>query len=73
MTIPQIAFRDINTSSRLPDLTVAKVKTYLSLFNQDLRENAKEMYHDQFLQSIRVGCDGDDTYITGRVSPEMTK
>lgn len=73
MTIPDIDFRDINTHSRLPDLTEDKVKTYLSLFNQELRENAKSMYHDQFLQSIRVGYDDEDTYIVGRVSPEMTK
>ena len=73
MTIPDIEFRDINTTSRLPDLTEDKVKTYLALFDQELRENAKSMYYDQFLQSIRAGYEDDDTYIVGRVSAEMSK
>ena len=68
-----IGFREITISSGLPDLTEDKVKTRLMLFNYELRENTKSMFHEQFLQSIHVGYEDEDTYFAGRVSPEMSK
>ena len=49
------------------------MSTYLDLFDQVVRENSKLRYHSQFLQSVRVGYELDETYITGRVSAEISK
>ena len=58
---------------QLPDLTEGIVVTYLELFSQDLQQKSKNMYEGQFFRSIRIGQHGEDTYIIGRVSAEMSK
>ncbi|KAK2152592.1 hypothetical protein LSH36_323g00028 [Paralvinella palmiformis] len=74
MTVPDaVSYKDINSDTVVPGITVDKVMVYLELFGQEARKNAKEMYFAKFLRSIRINMVGNDVFILGRVSAEMIK
>lgn len=58
---------------QVPEMNEATVKSYLDLFNQDLKSKPKDMYHAKFLRNIRASSVANDIYICGRVSTEMSK
>lgn len=73
MDLPdESSYKDINSESPVPKVTEEQVSTYMSLFNQDLKENVIGMYLGKFLRSVRFSVNSS-TYICGRVSAEYTK
>lgn len=58
---------------QLPSVTEEQVKSYLKLFDQQLRDNSVDMYRGKFLRSIRFSADTDFTFVCGRVSAEYSK
>jgi len=74
MTLPDAAtFKDINTDSKIPDVTEAEVDNYLSLYDQTLRKKITDMYNGRFLRTIRSSHMDTMTFVKGRVSAEMSK
>ncbi|KAK2163557.1 hypothetical protein LSH36_77g01071 [Paralvinella palmiformis] len=57
----------------MPTVTEERVKIYMELYGQDLKENSKAMYNANFLRSIRLASQKENIYICGRVSAEMYK
>ncbi|KAK2145238.1 hypothetical protein LSH36_693g02082 [Paralvinella palmiformis] len=50
MTVPDgVSYKNINSDTVVPNITVDKVMVYLELFGQEVRKNAKEMYLANFL------------------------
>lgn len=73
MVLPDEAnYRDIHSESPVPKVTEEYVTTYMSLFNQNLKDNVIGMYTGKFLHSVRYSRT-DSTFICGRVSAEYSK
>jgi len=49
------------------------LKSYLSLYAQQLQPKVVEMYEACFIRSLRYASAGETTYVTGRISAEMSK
>ncbi|KAK2162530.1 hypothetical protein LSH36_97g07062 [Paralvinella palmiformis] len=74
MSLPDMkTYRDINTNSRLPDVTESIISDYLKRFHQKLGTKPQDMYHGDSLESIRHSHKGNEIFIRGHVSAEMKK
>jgi len=49
------------------------LRSYLSLYGQQLQQKVVEMYDARFIRSVRFAEMGETVYIAGRISAELSK
>ncbi|KAJ0169711.1 hypothetical protein K1T71_014896 [Dendrolimus kikuchii] len=65
------SFRDINSSSILPQLTKVHIQAFVDRFQAKMK--GRQMYESRFLLTARSTVDGNATYIQGQCKAQMKK
>ena len=66
-------YRDVNSDSDVPSLSMQLIKSYYKLFEKEFEEKYVTLYEERYVRFIRMACRDSTTYFSASVSAEMRK